>query len=376
MLQGKMNPITGERLISRQSIQELIKKHRKILEEQRKQAVEDNRLSEGELKNLIFSGAQRYRDSSGDKTSVRLWSPELRDEFLALPQLAGDRAATKINIERLRAKVAGCRLPFTWAVVHCKEDGATYRVNGNRSAHLSKAYPELFEGAQIAFTEFRARTQEEVNLIFVQYDSKDSTRTVAVSLNPYVVSFGIGMPLSKVTTIISGADMALNGIDALGDRGIDLRFEMLYQTAPFLYWMEDKFPVSTINRMFFRRPVCAFMFMLYDMLTDAEREVYLLPFLTKVMLPQVSSYGKGDPCLLFQSKIRDVKGPSSNDWWSYVEHFIWGVLAWNAFVRSESLTVFRIYGNKLITKVEMMPPNLRKKYKVLKVVTPEVANRK
>lgn len=286
------------------------------------------------------------RDDSADRIEILQWSPETNKNFLALPRLVGDRDPTVKRINGLKLKIAACRLPFLWAVALNDSDGKVYRINGNTTASIAMAYPELFAGARIVWCEYLCNNLDEIQLIYTQFDSRLSTRTMSSALLPYIVGFGITMSPTLVSPVISGIGMVVCGDDQANET-VEDRIMSLHESLPFIHWLEDNVVSGRdgVYRPFVRVPILAAIYATW--LTGMHEKA--AEFWRRVIHTDKHQYGIGDPALTLNSHLVKMSGQHGRvDRASELRHFSWCTLAWNAYLSGRSLIRFQIYAGKAI----------------------------
>lgn len=76
--------------------------------------------------------------------------------------------------------LGGTALPFIWARAKVLETGEVYRVNGHHSSHmLASLNGELPAGLIAHIDDYEVPTVKELPLLFQQFDSRKSTRSMA-----------------------------------------------------------------------------------------------------------------------------------------------------------------------------------------------------
>lgn len=347
---------------------ELMKKleeERKTRAQARKEKIQSNRLSPTQLKEMLEEDAQHLstREDSSDTHKARHWSLAMTKDFLSNTRVDGDRDPTPQRLNGLRLRIAACRIPFNWAIAINTADDTIYRINGNTTANLALEWPEIFDGSWVFFSEFVCSNMEEVNLLYAQYDSMLSARKIADALLPFVISFGVEIKPAVVSTIISGVTMF--HLDHLPKGSFEDRLSTLYDTIPFLYWVGDNILLTknSVTGPFTRAPCMTAMFATWNCpeLREKAKE-----FWRRVIYTGEHSYKPGDPCLALSKKIAKTPAPrSAGDKEKYRLQYCWCVLAWNSFLKGDSLKTFHVYKNKLPSEMTGLDPRIQNGSKFL-----------
>lgn len=330
-------------------LSKLLGKEKRERARRRREEILQNKYTKEQLDEILLSDSDLIsaRNDKKDKSSIKIWSKTLNKNFLALPRVVGDRDPTTQRVNGLKLKIGSCRLPFSWYTAFNEEDGLSYRINGNTTATIASLYPELFQGATIYWTEFMCSNMEEVNLLYSQLDPSISSRSVANTLLPYIIGFGVGLRPSKVSPILSSVLFARKG--HVGRPTTEDRVFALHNSLPFLYWLEDDvFTVYGRELDRFLR-VCTGAAIYATWLANPPKAA---EFWKRSIYVGDRDYKQNDPCLLLNREIISSKAPhGETDHLEAREQFSYCVLAWNAFCSGGALKAFRLSRGKPIPRM-------------------------
>jgi hypothetical protein len=316
----------------------------------RKEAILQNKMTPEQLTGILAEDAVSIssRCDRSDTHEARRWSKEMTEDFLQLRRVIGDRDPTVQRINGLRLRIAACRLPFIWAVALNEADGTVYRINGNTTANIASAYPELFEGAWVYWSTFVCTDLEEVHLLYSQYDAQLSSRRITEALLPFVIAFGIEMQPTVVSAALSGVTMVRLG--HLPSSNFEDKLMTLYDCIPFLYWLGDNIFLTKNNttRFFTRAPVLSFLYAAWN----SKHRDLAVKFARRLIYVNENTYEPNDPCLTLNRQLIATPAPrSAGDFDKYQLQYSWCVLAWNAFIREERLSVFHVVEGKKLPEM-------------------------
>jgi hypothetical protein len=336
----------------------------------RKEAIQGNKMSPAELSKSMKGTDLKFlthRMDDYDQHSIKIWTPELNRDFIKLPRLIGDRDPEIKRMERLKLKLAHCRLPVLWAIAYCESENFVSRINGNTTAMIAAAYPELFERAVIFYSEFMCSHRSEAELLYSQYDSRESSRSIMDALMPYVVAFGVTVHAGVVSPLVSAVCRTNTGYLP---KTFEERLEWLHHSLPFLYWLGEVLPASSTKTLmpFMRICVASAIYAIWTTGRHEEAKEFLL----RSIYTSNYSYAPGDPCLLLNREILTHDGPKSEaDARVALEQFSWVLSAWKAFVDKRKIrSTFRVYSGKEPPEVVGMSKATRARLKYFLKIVP------
>ena len=101
-----------------------------------------------------------------------------------------------------------------WGTCHCKEDGLTYRCNGQHSSNRLRAVlngeieAEFPEGVPVTLTKYECDTKLELANVFDQFDQHHSSRSADDKLGIYIAQHSdlVGIDKKLIGKILCGVD--------------------------------------------------------------------------------------------------------------------------------------------------------------------------
>lgn len=281
-------------------------------------------------------------------TRKERFNHELAERLLSMADVpCGDRPLNNRHVEYLIGTIK--RGTFRPELVRfitcvCKEDGKTYRINGQHTCWARMELPNnSMVGVEVDVSHYSAATLQDVRMLYASVD-RGMSRTKGVVINTYLAGSEVVQGASPKVVRLAAAGLSLWLWETNHERskhdGDDIAYlmqtEYVTVTAKVIEWMQTA--GNNIRRFSFlcRSPISAGMFETFDKSAAKAKEFW------DSVRDGTGFAMKSDPRLklrneLMQSTLNTSRTarPVTNE-----EMYRWVVYAWNAWRRNEELTRF------------------------------------
>lgn len=300
-----------------------------------------------------------------DKPHLLVITRKLAQYMQGLNKLARDRPLDIPKGLRYRRQMTAGEFRYVdWAVAYCKENGLTYRVNGNTTSFAAVDMPvnnqDQVTPKQIAaFQEYDCDTLQDVVELWQQFDRADMSRNY-VDINMSYA--GLIPALSNLAVSKQVVNLAVKGIsyaklDAQGVKAANPseRAQTIIGEDAFCAWFV-KFLKGGNRNLFTRGPVAAVMFETWK-LNQQEAEKFWAE-VRDASHPNNKAPSRNLHSFLLEKRIQAANTRVSRaDVVSTEEFYVRCKWAWNDF-REQAKKGGRVHTGKRIFKTNSPVPAL------------------
>lgn len=281
----------------------------------------------------------------------------LAEQFQRMEPAIQDRPVSELRL-KVYEKImrAGGFRPMSWAAAHCKETGATYRVNGKHTSLLCSSLPLKEIPTLYAIVEYyECDTLQDVAELYSTYDSKMQARTTRdinaafASTIPQLA----GVDLATITVAVSGISFStLAGENKLYKRTQPQeRAEALFEHHDFVTWLFGL--VHKKNSHIKRMPCVAAMYMTWQKAPRIATEFWTLIRDETAATPDHPTRKLARYLMVNSNRLQvrsrsNAQGPRRI---SDREYFVKCLHAWNAF-REEENTNLNYHASKPVPSIK------------------------
>ena len=200
------------------------------------------------------------------KPSTTRATKALATKFAEMETIPNDRDLSERRLMIYgRLFRAGLFRPVTWATCHCKQTGATYRVNGKHTSTMLSGMDDFSGDFYVVLEHYEADTLEDVAKLYSTFDSRDSVRTVRDINSSFssVVPELANIPAKTIGLAVSGMSYAKHQQAAWSIPPAE-RAEALLDHVEFVVWLNELFYSRAECGFLMRVPVVAAIFLSYQ----------------------------------------------------------------------------------------------------------------
>lgn len=258
-------------------------------------------------------------------------------EFEKMTPSPTERELNDSRVKHLKEKVdAGLAIPFNWAKVIHKGNGHTHlRINGQHSSTMLTQYDEATfpPNLTVHLDEYEVDTDDDLALLFRQFDDRKSSRTPGDVAGAYQGLFSAlrDVPRASAKVAVEGVNYAQKNVTGTGGKsGDDVYTLMGWENLhPFIQWIGELFTIKTPELK--RVPIVAAMYTTFDANEDDAKKFW------HDVARGGREYEDSHPTTVLDAWLKKLKEDGREEKMKPADYYQGCIYAYNAFFEGKTI---------------------------------------